>query len=253
MPRVTSRRALSRLSLLAACALVATLLTGCGSDDTTTPRAKAKGQCTYDTDTAAPVAKKVDPPRSELPEDLPTELTLSTNQGDVTISLDTKEAPCTVNSFVSLARQQYFDGSHCHRLVTQGLFVLQCGDPSATGKPGDPKGGTGGPGYTFGDELVEKDPRLQPCTGQVEPQSGKEVCTYTAGTVAMANSGADTNGSQFFLVYKDSQLPNGFTVFGTMSAAGVKVVQNIAAAGAYPPNANGNTAPKTEVLISSVK
>ena len=156
-------------------------------------------------------------------KDAPTEVTIATNRGDIKVSLDADKAPCTVNTFLSLAKQGFFDATPCPRLVTQGLYILQCGDPSGDGQ--------GGPGYEFADELMPNDPRLQPCTGQMDPQSGKEVCTYTSGTVAMANAGADTNGSQFFLVYQDSPLPASYTVFGRMSAAGVKVVQSVAAQG----------------------
>lgn len=169
---------------------------------------------------------------------MPAEETISTDQGDIKVSFDTDKAPCTVNSFVSLAKQGYFDATTCHRLTSQGLFVLQCGDPSATG--------SGGPGYSFQDELVAQDPRLQPCQTNA---NGQEICTYTTGTVAMANAGPATNGSQFFLVYRDSPLPAAYTVFGRMSAAGVQVVQDIAKAGT---SADG-VAPKTPVRISSVK
>src|SRR5690606_21777336 len=98
--------------------------------------------------------------------------TIRTSAGDLAVSLDADAAPCTVNSFLSLAQQGYFDETPCHRLTTSGIFVLQCGDPTGTG--------TGGPGYEFPDELT-----------------GSE--TYPAGTLAMANAGPDTNGSQFFV------------------------------------------------------
>ena len=235
---VTSPRRLSVLFLLP---LLLLLAAGCGSSDdpSSSSTTTKKAACTYTA--AAPAAKKASLPPGNPPSDEPTSLTIATNVGDVKISLDADKAPCTVNSFVSLAKQGYFDGTKCHRLVNQGIFVLQCGDPSATGQ--------GGPGYSFADELTDSDPRLQPCAGQVDPTSGKEVCTYTAGTLAMANAGADTNGSQFFLVYKDSPLPAAYTVFGKMSAAGVKVVQDVAKGGL----AADQTAPKTAVTITSVK
>ena len=96
---------------------------------------------------------------------------------------------------MSLAEQGYFDDTTCHRLTTQGIFVLQCGDPTATGG--------GGPGYSFEDEL-----------------DGAEK--YPAGTIAMANAGPDTNGSQFFLVYEDTELPPSYTTFGTIDDAGLE-------------------------------
>ncbi len=199
-------------------------------------------------------AKKVDEPPLDPPKGEPSQVTIATNRGDINVSLDADQAPCTVNAFLSLAKQGFYDNTHCHRLTTADLFVLQCGNPNATGKPDDPKAGSGGPGYYVKDELVDNDPRLQPCYSQTDPRSGRPYCTYTTGTLALANAGPDTGGSQFFLVYKDSPLPNAYTPFGRMSAAGVKVVQAIAAGGAYPADpSTGNTAPKLETVITSVK
>lgn len=144
---------------------------------------------------------------------------------------------------MSLAKQGYFDNTTCHRLTTQGYFVLQCGDPTGTGR--------GGPGYTFDDELVDNDPRLQPC-GQ---EAGQDYCTYNAGIVAMANAGPNTNGSQFFLVYGNSKFPPSYTVLGNMGATGLKVVKQIAAKGVGTENGMGpgDGAPKEPVTITSVK
>ena len=132
---------------------------------------------------------------------------MATDRGDVKISLDSDKAPCAANSFLSLAKQGFFDDTKCHRLVAGGkmaLNVLQCGDPTASG--------TGDPGYEFDEELVDQDPRLQPCYGQTSPDSGKEFCTYPAGTVAMAKGAQPgTSGSQFFLVYEDSILDAAYT------------------------------------------
>ncbi|WP_024804794.1 peptidylprolyl isomerase [Nocardia sp. BMG51109] len=148
--------------------------------------------------------------------------TLQTNCGAITVDLDAAHAPRTVNSFAFLAGEQYFDHTRCHRLTTEGLFVLQCGDPTATG--------SGGPGYRFPDENL---------TG----------ATYPAGTVAMANAGPDTNGSQFFLVYSDSPLPPHYTPFGRVTA-GMDVLQNIAAGGTKDGSADG--APATDIVFESV-
>ena len=134
---------------------------------------------------------------------------LTTSQGPMTFTLNRASAPCTVNSFVSLAKQKYFDATTCHRLVTKTIYVLQCGDPTATG--------SGGPGYKFNDELT-----------------GKEK--YTRGVLAMANSGANTNGSQFFIVDKNSTLAASYTVFGTVTA-GLGVVDKVSKAG----TTNGST------------
>ncbi|MFI9646877.1 peptidylprolyl isomerase [Streptomyces sp. NPDC052040] len=161
---------------------------------------------------------------------------LSTTCGDIGIALKTAAAPHTVNSFNFLAEQGFFDHTKCHRLTDQGIYVLQCGDPKGTG--------TGGPGYTIPDENL-KDKSLK---GNV----------YPAGTVAMANQynaqtqqGRNSGGSQFFLVYQDSQLPPSYTPFGTVDAAGMKVLKKIAAAGAQPADpTTGNTAPNATVVIN---
>lgn len=244
-PGQTARRAARRTRLAPALcvALLALLaLSGCGGDETETPVAES-GQCDYVAGGEA--ARPVDAPDADPPAEEPTELTLQTDRGDVLLSLDAEQAPCAVNSLVSLAEQGYFDDTTCHRLTTGGpggLNVLQCGDPTGTG--------TGTPGYSFADELVDQDPRLQPCLGQVDPASGAEVCTYPAGTLAMANAGPDTNGSQFFLVYEDSPLPASYTVMGRMSAAGLKVVRDVAAAGVQGGGPDGP--PAEPVTITGV-
>ena len=227
---------LRRLSVLFVIPLLA-LATACGDDESTETPAADSSQCTY-RDSGQP-AKPVEPPPGDPPKDAPTEVMVATDRGNVKVSMDADKAPCTVNSFLSLAKQGYFENTRCHRLTAQGLFVLQCGDPSATGQ--------GGPGYAFDDELVDDDPRIQPC--QADPAGGPDVCTYTTGTLAMANAGPGTNGSQFFLVYKDSPLPAAYTVFGRMSAAGLKVVQSVAKQGVEP----GTETPKQPVTITSVK
>ncbi|WP_251092605.1 peptidylprolyl isomerase [Streptomyces sp. Caat 7-52] len=153
-------------------------------------------------------------------------LKLATTCGDIGIALKTSAAPHTVNSFDFLAGEGYFDHTKCHRLTTQGIYVLQCGDPQGTG--------TGGPGYTLPDENL-KDKSLK-------------NNTYPAGTVAMANTGqAHTGGSQFFLVYKDSPLPPSYTPFGTIDAAGMKVLDKIAKAGEN--TGGGDGAPNATVVI----
>ncbi|WP_432028046.1 peptidylprolyl isomerase [Streptomyces sp. 1222.5] len=155
---------------------------------------------------------------------------LATTCGDIGVDLKTSAAPHTVNSFAFLAGQGYFDHTKCHRLTPQDIFVLQCGDPQGSGM--------GGPGYTLPDENL-KDKSLK-------------SNTYPAGTVAMANTGQKhTGGSQFFLVYKDSPLPPQYTPFGTIDAAGMKVLKKIADAGAQAADpTTGNTAPNATVVIN---
>ncbi|MFI8518022.1 peptidylprolyl isomerase [Streptomyces sp. NPDC085481] len=156
-------------------------------------------------------------------------MALKTNVGDITITMDAAKAPHTVNSFKHLADKKYFDGTKCHRLTTSGIFVLQCGDPK-----GD---GTGGPGYSIPDENL---------TGLGKAGADGTV-TYPKGVVAMANAGANTGGSQFFLVYKDTKLPPNYTPFGTFDASGVKVVEDVAKAGVQ--GGSGDGAPQKAVTI----
>ncbi|GGV61735.1 peptidylprolyl isomerase [Streptomyces griseoloalbus] len=153
-------------------------------------------------------------------------LELDTTCGAIDVALKASAAPHTVNSFDFLAKKGYFDHSKCHRLTTNGIYVLQCGDPTGTG--------TGGPGYTIPDENL-KDKSLKDNI-------------YPAGTVAMANTGQkDSGGSQFFLVYQDSQLPPSYTPFGTISEAGMKVLKKIAGAG--ESTGAGDGAPNATVVI----
>ncbi|WP_030606984.1 peptidylprolyl isomerase [Streptomyces fulvoviolaceus] len=154
-------------------------------------------------------------------------LKLATTCGEIDVALKTSAAPHTVNSFNFLAGKGFFDHSSCHRLTTSGIYVLQCGDPTASG--------SGGPGYTIPDENL-KDKSLKDNI-------------YPAGTVAMANTGqADTGGSQFFLVYQDSQLPPSYTPFGTISESGMKVLKKIAAAGENTGAGDGT--PNATVVIN---
>ena len=164
---------------------------------------------------------------------------LTTSVGAIGIDLDRAAAPCTVNSFVSLAEQGYFDDTPCHRLVTSpGLQVLQCGDPTGTG--------TGGPGYGFDTEYPEN--VYTPGDAQL-----RQPVIYPRGTVAMANTGRPgSNGSQFFLVYEDSQLPPTYTVFGTIDEAGLAVIEQVAAEGDDGSMAAGGGAPNRAVQIESV-
>ncbi|MFC4785121.1 peptidylprolyl isomerase [Nocardioides sp. MAHUQ-72] len=214
--------------LTALAALTAVLaLAGCSDDssqdESSAPTREATGKaCTYKSDGQQP-AKDVDLPPDHAAVSGDEGVTIKTSAGDIEATLDADTTPCTVNSFVSLADQGYFDNTSCHRLTTQGIYVLQCGDPTATG--------AGTPGYSFPDEL-----------------SGKE--TYGPGTLAMANAGADTNGSQFFIVYGDSPLDPDYTVFGTIDDASLQVVKDIADKGTVDGGPDG--APKEKVTIDSV-
>lgn len=187
---------------------------------------------------AEKAAKQVNPPRAgKVPTD-PAEVSasMSTDQGNIGLLLDNGKAPCTVNSFASLAQQGYFDNTPCHRLTTaDSLKVLQCGDP--TGK------GTGTPGYSFANEYP---------TNQYQPDDPKlqEPVTYPRGTLAMANAGPNTNGSQFFLVYQDSKLPPNYTVFGRVDDTGLATLDKIAQGGVEGGGQDG--APATPVTVKSI-
>jgi peptidyl-prolyl cis-trans isomerase B (cyclophilin B) len=147
-----------------------------------------------------------------------------TNCGTIIVSLDGKRAPHTVNSFAFLSGKGYFNDTPCHRLTTAGIYVLQCGDPTGTGR--------GGPGYTLPDENLKG-------------------ATYPAGTVAMANEDAPhTGGSQFFFVYADTHLPPTYTPFGRVTA-GLSVLQRIAKAGTDNSNGPGDGHPLQPVVIES--
>jgi len=148
-------------------------------------------------------------------------MSLTTSAGPITIQFDAQRAPCTVQSMAFLASKGFFDNTVCHRLTaSEGLKVLQCGDPEGTG--------SGGPGYTIPDELPT-DLAPGPAGGD-----GSQPVTYPRGIVAMANAGPNSGGSQFFLVYGDSTLPPDYSVFGTMDEAGLATVDGIAAAGITP-------------------
>jgi peptidyl-prolyl cis-trans isomerase B (cyclophilin B) len=183
-------------------------------------------------------SRKVDAPNSGK---VPTEpasisVSMSTDQGNIGLLLNNAEAPCTVNSFASLAQKGFFDDTVCHRLTTAAaLGVLQCGDPTGTG--------SGGPGYQFSNEYPtnqypKNDPALQ------------NAVLYPRGTLAMANAGPDTNGSQFFLVYKDSTLPPNYTVFGTIDETGLATLDKIAESGVAGGGEDGK--PTTEVKVKSI-
>jgi peptidyl-prolyl cis-trans isomerase B (cyclophilin B) len=197
---------------------------------------------------ATPVAKKVTLPPATPDYTSTYQATINTNQGKLTFNLLNNKATCTVNSFIHLAEAGYFNNTQCHRMLTSGIYVLQCGDPYAAASTKldcstTSKIGSGTPGYDFASENL---------TG----------ATYPAGTVAMANEGsATTNGSQFFIVYKDStsglsgSSGPSYTPFATVSS-GLDIVQNVAKDGySCQYTVQGQSeggAPKKKVIIDSV-
>jgi peptidyl-prolyl cis-trans isomerase B (cyclophilin B) len=182
--------------------------------------AAGPAQCVYTKDGTKP-ARDVGIPSYDPNRAGPFDAVLHTNQGDLGLHALTTEAPCTTYSFRYLALHKFYDDTPCHRLVTSRIYVLQCGDPTGTGD--------GGPGYSFPDENL---------TG----------ATYPAGTIAMANSGPNTNGSQFFFVYQDTKLAPKYTPFAKLTS-GLDVLRTIAAAGDDGSNGPGDGHPKAKVQI----
>lgn len=158
-------------------------------------------------------------------------VTLDTTQGPIGMELDRSVAPCTVNVIEHLASEGYYDDTVCHRLTTSGIHVLQCGDPSGSG--------AGGPGFQFANEYP---------TDELDGPATSPVI-YPRGSIAMANAGPDTNGSQFFLNYEDSPLAPDYTYFGQISEEGLATLDKVAEAGAEGGAADG--APAEEVRIET--
>jgi peptidyl-prolyl cis-trans isomerase B (cyclophilin B) len=155
--------------------------------------------------------------------------TLTTNCGDVEIEMFTKLAPETVNSFAFLTQVGYMDGIACHRLTTQGLFVLQCGDPTATG--------AGGPGYTLPEENLP----------------ANETNNYPAGTVAMARTmEPNSGGSQFFIVFEDTTLGPDYTIFGQV-ISGLDIIRDIAGIGVLGGGADGTPGQPIGILSAKME
>jgi peptidyl-prolyl cis-trans isomerase B (cyclophilin B) len=167
----------------------------------------------------------VSPPSNTSPLNSGTvDVTVVLNGKDVPMTLNRATAPCGVNSFLSLASQGFYNDTNCHRLTrSDQLNILQCGDPTGQGN--------GGPGYSFASETT-----------------GSE--TYPVGTVALANAGPDTTGSQFFIVYGTTTVEPSYTIIGTVTEDGMSVVQDIAAQGVQNNRQDG--APVAAATINSV-
>ena len=189
-------------------------------------------RCLYE-DSPNPVAaggRNVGKPPELAENTTPQYATIATNHGTISLELDAKSAPCTVNSFVFLAQHGYYDNTSCHRLLdteaeSLTYAVLQCGDPTGTGQ--------GGPGYKFADEALAG-------------------ARYAKGVIAMANAGPNTNGSQFFMMFKDSSFDPNYTPFGHI-LSGVDVIEKIAKGGTQlNPMTQQNDVPKTKTTITKV-
>ncbi|MFZ9922267.1 MAG: peptidylprolyl isomerase, partial [Candidatus Nanopelagicaceae bacterium] len=183
-----SKRGMFITALLSAALLIPTTPSSADSKEIQVAAPDKKVKC------KVTKASAQSPMRIPAPENLmkraPKFLTLQTNCGNIVIETFAKAAPVTITVMSQLARAGYFDKTLCHRLTTEGIFVLQCGDPTASG--------SGGPTFRYRDENL--------------PLAAEN--NYPAGSVAMANSGPNTNGSQFFLVYKDTTLGPNYTLWG---------------------------------------
>ena len=203
------------LAIAAAAALItAPVLAGCGSSDSTSTSAAMAAA-----DSAAAAKSWSSPPPMAIDEKAAYTAVMRTSEGNISIALDPKQAPKTVNNFVFLAKEGFFDGLTFHRVIPD--FVIQGGDPDGNG--------TGGPGYSFADEL---------------PKAG----AYKLGSVAMANSGPDTNGSQFFIItgQQGVQLPPNYSLFGQVTK-GLDVAEKISTMAAP-----GTETPDPPVTIEKV-
>lgn len=194
--------------------------------------------CTYTEDGQGEFYKGL-PQTENVSTEGTVDLTLDTTAGPVGMTLDRSVSPCTVNAIEFLAKEGYYNDTVCHRLTTDGIHVLQCGDPSGSG--------SGGPGFSFPDEYPADD----------DAENQQPAVLYERGTIAMANSGPNTNGSQFFLNYGDSPLPPAYTYFGTINEEGLSTLDKIAEAGIAEDGeamsmGPGDGAPKEEVKINSV-
>jgi len=206
-----------------------------GTTAVAAPPSGALTRCQWDARTEpAPTVTDVGTPPTSVPAFGTQTMTITTNLGVLEVAVATAKAPCTAASFTYLAGKRFYDNSACHRLTTSAIFVLQCGDPSGTG--------TGGPAYQFADENLP---------------IGKRP-NYPRGVLAMANAGPGTNGSQFFIVYRDldsTVLTANYTIVGTVTR-GMDIVDTVAAGGVTPvadyPGGAGDGTPKTPVTITSM-
>lgn len=234
----STQRSTSSASTAVVVAVVAALCIGAvtylglrGDSSSTMAAATQPGavSCSQPPPTPAQASSYPSAPDPSLADDAAWTATLTTNCGVITLELYGDKAPQTVASFVFLAEHGYWSDSPCHRLTTAGIFVLQCGDPTGSG--------TGSPGYGFGIENA--------------PADGK----YPSGTVAMARSSdPNSNGGQFFLVYRDTTLPTdggGYSIFGRV-IGGMEIVQHIADQGVARGGGDGSPAQPISLLSVSV-
>ncbi len=177
---------------------------------------------TAETNVAEKEEEELEKPEMQIDQNKQYEAIIKTSSGDITVALNAKDMPITVNNFVYLANKDFYNDTIFHRVIKG--FMIQGGDPS-----GD---GTGGPGYKFDDE----------------PFQGE----YTKGTIAMANAGPNTNGSQFFVMHQDYALPKNYIIFGNV-IGGIEIVDKIAEASVGPNAMGENSKPSEPVVIESIE
>ncbi|MCI4065420.1 peptidylprolyl isomerase [Micromonospora sp. R77] len=218
------------------------LATALGGDDDKKQNTAASGgaaQCAYPElpkEALSKQIKDVGLPETQQRNTGTQTMTIDTNLGPITAKIDRSKVPCTAGSFTHLASKGFFDNTKCHRLVTEGIKVLQCGDPSVTGKGWRQTDGTGGPSYRMAEENLPTDQRP----------------AYPEGVIAMAKTqDPGTTGSQFFIVYGDSQLDPNYTVLGKITG-GLDLVKQVAAVGSDNVNQKGDGHPKKEVVINKL-
>lgn len=163
-------------------------------------------------------------------------VSFETSQGTIEMEMDRAKAPCATNAISELAKSGYYDNTVCHRMTSSGINVLQCGDPTGSG--------SGGPGFSFADEYP---------TDEVDEKDAQNPVIYPRGSVAMANSGPDTNGSQFFLNYDDSELTPNYTYFATITDEGMKTMDKIAKNGVEGGQPDGKPAKEVKIKKATVK
>ncbi|WP_131747106.1 peptidylprolyl isomerase [Frankia sp. Cppng1_Ct_nod] len=193
------------------------------------PAASTKvGPCTYTSDGQQPSKPVSLPAAADTVDRSPATMVITTNKGTIKATLDAAKAPCTVHALLTMANAKFFDSTPCHRETTQNIFVLQCGDPTSSG--------SGGPGFAYANENTDG-------------------AKYTRGVIAMANAGANTNGSQFFINYKDpaadgvQALATNYTVVGKITE-GLGVLDAITSPGVDGGGSDG--VPVTKPQITSL-
>jgi peptidyl-prolyl cis-trans isomerase B (cyclophilin B) len=233
----------SALAVIVIAGVAFWIVTAVGNDDNSSQNTAAAPpagtvNCTWTPEDPAGGGKVVDvgTPPTNVPNMGVTTMTINSTLGPITATVDKSRVPCTAAAFEYLASKKFWDGTKCHRLTTEGIKVLQCGDPSAKGKGYRETDGTGGPSFRYAEENL--------------PTSANPA--YPDGTIAMAKTQAPAStGSQFFIVYGDTQLPPDYTVLGTVTK-GMDIVKDVAKAGTDNANGQGDGHPKKELGIKTL-